>query len=145
MPYINQCGRITAIAICLSFLLWQSTAAACLKYEPASVTLGGTIATRTAFGPPNYGGDPKHDSREHYLVLVLEKPICVDADPKSNLNYESATGVTAVQLIYFDKYPFLKEWLNKHVAVTGTLIAAETGHHHTPVLIQVTETRPVPN
>lgn len=144
MPDLNHCGRVLAVALGLWFLSWQGSAAACLKYEPASATLSGTIATRTAFGPPNYGEDPKHDSREHYLVLALDKPICVDADPNSNLNYESAADVAAVQLVYFEKYPFHKAWLNKHVTVTGTLFAAETGHHHTPVLIQVTATKPVP-
>jgi hypothetical protein len=139
---LNHRGRAVAVVLALLLLSWQRAGAACLKYEPASVTLSGTIATRTAFGPPNYGEDPKHDSRERYLVLALDTPICVDADPKSNLNYESAADVAAVQMVYFEKYPFRKGWLNKHVTVTGTLFAAETGHHHTPVLIQVTETHP---
>lgn len=112
-----------------------------LSYEPAVVTLTGTISTREAFGPPGYGEDPAHDRKENYLLLTLDSPISVAGDPKSDANSKSESDVNAVQMIYSGSHAFQKQWLDKHVSVTGTLIHGLTGHHRTPVLIQVTDTR----
>ena len=122
----------------LIFLLGAASPsfAVCLKYEPAAVTLKGIIQTRVDFGPPNYGENPDTDSREEHLYLQLDKAVCVDADA----NYDTASDVKLMEMVYFVKLPFRPEWMGKHVSVTGTLFGAETAHHHTPVLVTPTET-----
>jgi hypothetical protein len=144
IPRIVHNCRPTVISFVFSILglatvgLWAD----CLKYQPVTVALAGTISVRDAFGPPGYGEDPKHDKKEKYLLLTLDAPICVEGNPKDDANSQSESNVTAVQMLYLDKHPFHKKWLNKHVSVTGTLFHAITGHHRTPVLIEVTQTRP---
>jgi hypothetical protein len=110
--------------------------AACLQYEPAKVTLVGVVRTRVDFGPPNYGENPKTDSKEKHLYLHLDKAVCVDADG----DREAAKNVKLMEMVYFVKLPFRHEWLDKHVSVTGTLFGWQTAHHHTPVLITPMET-----
>ena len=119
----------------------QPACAECLKYEPAPVTLNGVIRIRVDFGPPNYGEDPKTDSREPHLYLHLDKAVCVDADG----DQDAANNVKLMEMVYFVKLPFRHEWLGKHVSITGTLFGWQTAHHHTPVLITPTETHIIGN
>ena len=119
----------------------------CLKFAPAKVTLTGVIRTRVDFGPPNYGEDLKHDSKEEHLYLHLDKSVCIEADPASESEAVKKTRLMEMVyfihqplMVYFIHQPFKHEWLGKHVSVTGTLFHAITGHHWTPALITPTET-----
>jgi len=85
-----------------------------LSYEPAVVTLEGTLVRRTFPGPPNYESIRKGDRPETAWILELGAPVCV--------------------------YPDSAEpdilW-GKEVIVMGTLYGVHTGHHHTPVLLTI--------
>src|SRR5260370_19055860 len=41
-------------------------------YGPEKVTLTGSVVYRTFYGPPNYGENPKTDSRETQDILLLD-------------------------------------------------------------------------
>ena len=111
----------------------------CFKYEPALVTISGTISVREDYGPPNYGEDPAHDSRESHLYIALDNPLCVDAGDESGPNAEAESNVKSMEMVYFK--PFQNRWLGRQVLVEGTLFHAFSGHHHTPVLIRVKTAR----
>jgi hypothetical protein len=88
----------------------------------------------TFYGPPNYGENPKTDSRETQAILVLAKPICVDASPSTYEERESKQRkITLVPPLGVN----LGSYGGRFVTVTGTLFHAHTGHHHTQVLMQV--------
>jgi hypothetical protein len=137
----------TALTVCI-FAAGPIPAAAtdCFKYLPAIVTVSGVISTETNFGPPGFGEDPSHDSKEKQLFVVLDSPLCVngDKDPKSP-NAESEIDVAKMEMVYFPENPFQKMWLGKHVSVTGKLFHAFDAHHHTPVLIIANETSVLPS
>jgi len=106
----------------------------CLHYSGSSVTLTGKVKLQTFFGPPNYGENPDTDSRETQAILLLAKPICVEANPT---DYEEAEqNQLEVTLVPLNKEN-LKNYEGKPIAVQGTLYHAHTGHHHTPVLIEI--------
>ena len=108
----------------------------CLPYEPASATLTGTISKKTFPGPPNYERVRKGDKPETYWVLHLSSPICTQAGGDN----QAERGVTDVQLILTRKqYSLYKRFVGRKTRVTvrGKLSHAITGHHHTPVLMQV--------
>jgi hypothetical protein len=109
----------------------------CLKYEPTTIELTGTIKPVTFPGPPNYRSVKEGDKPERYWILYLPKPICVDGDPNNNIN-EAEKNIKSLQLIIndYDKYRSL---LGQKVTVKGELTHAITGHHHTNVLINVKE------
>src|SRR5260370_41839008 len=48
-----------------------------LHYEPEKVTLKGKVVSRTFYGPPNYGENPKTDSRESQYILILDSAVYV--------------------------------------------------------------------
>ena len=71
-------------------------AASCLHYGGSLVTLSGKVQLQTFFGPPNYGENPATDSREIQAILLLEKPICVEANPKDYDEAEQNQGVVTL-------------------------------------------------
>ena len=136
--------RLIATAVVGALVTVPNCASAtrCLKYDPAPVTLTGTMFERWDFGPPNYGEDPATDSKELYFYVRLDRATCVDATLNADDNDgTSERHITLMQIVYFVRESFNKAWLGRHVAVSGTLFHAISGHHHTRVLITPTETR----
>jgi hypothetical protein len=107
------------------------------------VELSGTVKEVTFPGPPNYEDVKKGDRPETYWILVLNKPVCLAADPKEPMNVAEAR-VTDVQLIIRD-YAKYEHFLGKQVVANGLLMHKFTGHHHALVLLQVTEMQSAPN
>ena len=104
------------------------------KYEPAVSTLTGVLEEATFYGPPGFGEDTVNDSKEIVPVLILTRPIRVEgADENFNTRQDS---VWQIQL--FAKSS-VKEFYKKEVSVTGTLFGAMTAHHHTAVMIEVSD------
>lgn len=128
-------GLLLAVAlVSLTPVVAQQT---CLNYEPDVATLTGIIRTHTFPGPPNFESIAKGDARENIWSLHLTKSICMSAKGDA----EAENNVTDLQLVFpqgqkqYDKYKSLK---GRRVTVAGTLFHAETGHHHTKVLLTVT-------
>ena len=107
-----------------------------LSYEPTVVELEGTLTIKTFYGPPNYGENPKTDSKEKQWILKLKEPVDVigDKGPPNDLTFTSVYRVTQMELVLLGRHNNL---IGKQVLVKGTLFHAHTGHHHTDVLMEV--------
>ena len=127
----------------LSFMLLLMSAAPalaqqCLSYEPAEVSLAGRISRQTCPGPPNYQSIRRGDRPEISWVLHLQRPVCVTGN--TNEFNEAEQRVTDLQLILEpEEYKRFSKFVGtkRSVTVSGTLTHAQTGHHHTSVLIDV--------
>jgi hypothetical protein len=109
-----------------------------LHYEPEVVTLRGRLTTIMKYGPPNYGENPESDSVEYPIILMLPRPVRVQGDRGSELNSETFTNITQVQLVIDDRVvPGYSRYFERDVVVTGTLFRSHTAHHHTDVLMTV--------
>ncbi|HEU0302748.1 MAG TPA: DUF4431 domain-containing protein [Longimicrobium sp.] len=109
---------------------------ACLPYETTVVELAGRVERETFPGRPDYESTEKGDEPETYWVLHFSRPVCVrEMRP---LYHASSTNVTRMQLMLspgqYDTYGAL---VGQRVVASGTLMRWITGHHHTPVLLQV--------
>ena len=113
--------------------------AECLRFEPAEVELSGTLAARVFPGPPNYESVVAGDRAERAFILTLTRAICVDADPQSEINGESQAGIQEIHIWWPDGD--LAVLVGKRVVVRGRLSTAVTGHHRTPVILDVTHAR----
>ncbi len=102
-------------------------------YEPETSTLTGKLEMENFWGPPGYGEDTLTDMKENCAMLTLDAPIDVLADTSSEFN-ESVNDVGVIQLASTIK---LNAYIGKHVTLKGKLFGAQTGHHHTPVLLDV--------
>lgn len=111
-----------------------AVAAPCLRYDVDMIKLTGKVTLKTFYGPPNYGESPATDARETQAILFLEKPICVHANPVDY--YDAETNQSEVTLVPPSGVS-LKDYASKHVTLQGTLFHSHTGHHHTPVLMQI--------
>lgn len=131
-PSMKIFAALVVTALCTVPL--SSKATQCLHYEGEPVTLTGQVILQTFYGPPNYGENPDTDSRETQAILVLSKPICVSANPGSYDDEEKdQLKVTLVPPSGVN----LGAYAGKKATFQGTLFHANTGHHRTPVLMQV--------
>jgi len=106
-----------------------------LSYEPETVELRGRLILQWKYGPPNYGEEPKTDSKGRVPMLVLTAPVNVRGTPGDAINGESVRGIRRIQLVS-DPATY-RHLAGKDVVVKGTLFHAHTGHHYTDVLITV--------
>lgn len=109
-------------------------AADCFHYDSERVRLLGKLEIRTYYGPPGYGESPRSDRRERQAILLLAKPICVVGGVDKT--YPSTSNESEVTLVP-TRNQNLAKYRNKTVEVSGTLFGAHTGHHRTPVLIDM--------
>lgn len=102
------------------------------------------MTRKTFAGPPNYENVTKGDTPEPYWILHLNRPICVNADEKIIGGEKREKKISSLQLILSgEQYAQYKGLLAKRVEVSGKLMHAHTGHHHTNVLLTVTEIKSV--
>jgi hypothetical protein len=108
----------------------------CLRYEPTVSKMTGLATQQTFPGPPNYEDVKKGDKPETVWLLQLPKTVCVEAgkDPMD----EAEKGVAAIQLVLKPDQK-LDALRDKRVEATGSLFHSHTGHHHTKVLLTVSE------
>jgi hypothetical protein len=127
---------IPTVAVAVVSLVGQGRSPSCLRYEPDVVRVSGTLARHTYYGAPGFGEDPKHDQKEVGFYLDLAAPVCMA--PGSDDVDVARSGIRRVQLVLDEAgYARLRPLLGKRVTLRGTLFAAITGHHHTPVLLRV--------
>jgi hypothetical protein len=123
------------IAILFIALFAQQTHAACFAYAPTVVTVSGKLERLTFPGAPNFQDVRQGDEPEPGFYLSLQTPICTTGDANSADAYPQK-GVALIQLMLDkDGYDKLRPWLGKTISISGTLMAAFTGHHHAPLLI----------
>lgn len=105
-----------------------------------SVAVEGILIVGEFFGPPNYGESPSTDKIEKSYLLQLPAPLSTQ-QPKLSQNavlpgHEMESHF--VQLVVVNSLQdSARQLVGKKVKVVGMLYEASTGHHRTPVLIDV--------
>ena len=127
-----------ALVACSFCEIRPAEASDCLQYEPAVTTLTGKLIRRTFPGPPNYENVSQGDKQETYWLIELATPICVDESKQDPEIDTAKRNISSVQLVLTgDDYKKYRSLMDKKVSATGTLMGEITGHHHTPVLLTV--------
>ena len=100
----------------------------------APVVMRGILQVGEFFGPPGYGEDPSADVLERVYYLQLAGDVFMDITAE----HPSCAVGYFIQLVDsdFNKMP-LKDKVGKKLKVTGMLFEGETGHHRTPVLLNL--------
>ncbi len=142
-------GKLISRMAPIIFLFFYFTACApeawpeeCLSYEPAKIRLNGVIVSKIFPGPPEFESIEKGDRPETHWILKLSKPVCVNGDPKNEINTETERNIKEIQLIIQEDDGRHMHLLSRRVVVTGTLFHAHTGHHRTRVLMEVSGITP---
>jgi len=114
-----------------------------LQYEPSVVGLTGTIRMERHYGPPNFGASPKTDLVETVPILILDKPVTVQGNPRSPADSDSFSRVTRVQLVVAGPgRNDLTGFLGKRIVATGRLFEKVSGENFTDVLLDVQQIGP---
>jgi len=129
--------RLFALILFLFATTAYASAQECLSYDSDGVRLQGIISKKTFPGPPNYESIRRGDKPETYWILHLAQPICTTASGDN----DAEANVTDVQLILTQQgYANFRKFVGRKDVVLfaeGKLMHAMTGHHHTPVLMEV--------
>jgi Domain of unknown function (DUF4431) len=91
----------------------------------------GSLSSRVVFGPPNYGENPKTDSKETIYLLRASRS-CLRAKP-----LKGSAGDT-LQLVG-EKVIGAQEYVGKKVVVRGEVLPAESAHHHTRFVVDASQ------
>lgn len=108
-------------------------------FEPSISVISGVLIIENYFGSPGYGDNPETDEREYSYILMLEKPIDVISNTEKREEGDSdstTSNISEIQLAS-TKDIKLSNYKNKAIRLTGTFFGANTGHHHTKVLLDV--------
>ena len=139
MP-IKRLLLLLLLPILLIATAYDAAAQGCHSYESDGVKLAGRIKIMTFPGTPNYESVKKGDQPEVAWVLRLSRPACVKAGQDNEFDV-AESKVTDIQLVLepeeFTKWRTLARG-RASVVVTGKLFHAHTAHHHTSVLMEVT-------
>ncbi|KTD77164.1 DUF4431 domain-containing protein [Legionella waltersii] len=104
--------------------------------------LQGKISIETFPGRPNYESIKDGDEPEVYWILTTKKPYCgqgVGFNDEGQEITQIEKNQTRFQLILTpEQYKQWKALLPNNVTVEGSMMMAHTGHHHTAMLLQVT-------
>ena len=97
-------------------------------------TFVGEIEMRAYYGPPNYGENPDTDAKEEVPILRL-------AVPTNITGINGAIVEIAEMQLDFSRSTIHMSESQGFQLVKGVLRRAETGHHHTPVILEVRSIR----
>ena len=119
----------------------------CHEYEGDAVSLLGTIRLETFPGPPNFLNVHRGDEPVHELVLELDEPVCVKADPDREEGplpaLDRVEKVQALPPIHVPIEAELLGRLGEPVWLHGKLIPPRSRYHYLPLLIQANRMTPV--
>ena len=129
--------RLAVGSILLAFLAIPADAK-CIDVSPDNrLSLAGRLTFSVFPGPPNYESVDNGDMPEPTYILVLKRNICIEdggqfADPTQMFNS------VQVYTTHDSLWPKFKKLKGKQVTVSGSGFAAHTGHHHAPLVLEVT-------
>jgi len=105
------------------------------------VHLMGKLVSETFPGQPNYESIEKGDKPETYWVLKTEKSYCGEGfDTQTKSLFRLDKSCSSFQLMLKpEQYASQRALLGKMVIVSGRIVMATTGHHHTSMLIEVSD------
>lgn len=124
-----------------SSLCWSNESEVTLHFDPAIVELLGTVEIQTFPGPPGYVSIERGDEIERGWYLRLREPITVEANkPTTDLGWQTEKHVQVLHMdINWGQIPESKLGIGKIIKVKGKLFNRQNGHHHSRVLIDVSE------
>jgi hypothetical protein len=109
------------------------------------VDISGRIVRQVFPGPPEYESVSTGDEPLNYWVLVADQPVtnmgsCGFSRP---ITPAEASRLQLVLDAYGIQYKQYAPLVGPHVEIRGICFWAHTGHHCTPLLIEVKDIRPI--
>ena len=120
-----------------AMLLFEETTILFKDFENThEITLIGKIELMDYYGPPNYGENPETDKIERYYIFIPFDAIILEYNFPNN---KDSILIREIQIVV---EPSVLRDIYKNgeiYEITGNIFLANTGHHHTPILIHLNE------
>jgi len=114
----------------------KSIPKSCVPDSAVQGSFAGQLERRTYPGPPKYESVTSGDTSETGYYLKLDGWACRPA-PGDTVGVYSHADIEWIQVLLTEPdYARLRSYLGKHVRVTGALVPAESGHHHTLLILE---------
>lgn len=126
---------IAAAALIACLVSGARAHADCLSYG-GRVQVTGTLVRIVFAGPPNYASVTRGDQAEPQFVIRLDTAVCVNADPSDDFAVFVPSIRDMMLMLSPPQFGQFRPRLGMRVILSGGLMAAETGHHHMPVMLR---------
>lgn len=128
MKKSNLLSKSQRISLILFFIVLYGLNSTEQKIDEIPVTLMGTVSIMQYYGPPNYGETPEIDSIEKYPVLTLCTPFAITIGGKK-------LYLHSIQIIRTEGLTHYSFIAGRNYVIEGNIFLAQTGHHHTEVVL----------
>ena len=136
--------RVGLVAACVAGFLVESASAQTCEAVGQHVQLQGRVIHKTFAGPPGYADITQGGAKEIVAVLRLTHSLCVTG--VRGAKDQRQQWVREVQLL--DTHEQLHQSgaqaCTRTCVVSGELARADSGHHHLPVLMDVSRVATLP-
>lgn len=109
-------------------------------YQKPTIIVEGVLQVGEFIGPPNYGENPDSDHLEHSYFLQLPATLSAQLrgdDYLSGLSQASKSSYFVQLIVLKEKWKLTNKLIGKKVKVVGHAYEAVTGHHRTPILMNI--------
>ena len=132
--------KLRKALLCFAFSVAYAVSLAAPSKAESVVEVQGVLQVGEFFGPPSYGEQPGSDHIERSFFLQLPAPLGTQFKngagvPSANQNSLPSYFVQLV--VPASEQRAANTLVGKRVRVIGTLFEAISGHHRTPMLVQV--------
>lgn len=139
---VRIASAITFLMLMPGIVVAEANEGCLVDGEHAELT--GKVWRETFPGPPNYESIQDGDVPQTYWILTTDEPHCGKAySMESGDAYRIPGELTRFQLVLDgDQYADNQSLVFENATVAGSLFAGHTGHHKTPMLIDVESIEP---
>ena len=113
--------------------------------SPTLSTLHGKLIQKLCYGIPGFGMNPKEDAQYTWFFLVLNKPISLYANPKSEFNIENMEkpiqGIDSIQIREERENKQLLSRVGKQVTIIGSINVSVLPSEQPPAIIEFKEVK----
>lgn len=142
---LHVCALRRQVAAWVAALLWvMSASVACAASAPACqepgdrVTLSGRVQLSRQAGPPHFEGLAQGDASEVQAVLHARRSLSVRVSVSGGgVVRQRAHRLQLIDLRDAQAHQAMLARCRRACTLTGRLIQAESGHHHTPFLLEL--------
>ena len=106
-------------------------------YYPSISKIEGELTLQSFFVPPSYGEDPVNDEREDVYILRLNYHINVISEKEEREEGDLDSTKLNIKEVQICTLEPIRHLVNKKIKVSGIFFGANTGHHWTPVILDV--------
>jgi hypothetical protein len=120
----------------LALLMLASVQQPCLDLA-GDISVRGTLSLQHFPGPPNYADVRTGDADEEVFIVTLARPVCLVDGADGFADPHNPVGTVQLVPEKTLAQEGVRSMLGLTVTVSGKGFAAQSGHHHAPLVLMI--------